>query len=177
MSLFKCHFLNAKVLHTGAIPLRCFSVSSPLLYERRKRPLGPVTARERRHLPFDRKWPINPKDVSPIKEGGKIEICKELGLRIGDMPRAPGWFDKEGGFHFDEDMVPDFVVPDLTNFKLKPYVSYNVEEINQSEFTAKNLFDECYAKKLVEDFQEGKIDATTVEEKKEELLQTPAVNK
>ena len=34
---------------------------------------------------------------------------------------------------------------------------YNAPEINQSKFTAKDLFDSCYADEIEEKFREGKI--------------------
>jgi large subunit ribosomal protein L41 len=43
--------------------------------------------------------------------------------------------------------------------QLKPYVSYRAPEVVQSEFTSQDLFDAVYAKKIVADFKEGKLDA------------------
>ena len=43
-------------------------------------------------------------------------------------------------------------------FQLKPYVSYRVADVVQSEFTAKDLFDAVYSEKIVEDFKNGKLD-------------------
>jgi Mitochondrial ribosomal protein L27 len=45
--------------------------------------------------------------------------------------------------------------------QLKPYVSYRVPDITQSQFTARDLFDATYAKPIVEDFTAGKIDNET----------------
>ena len=33
-----------------------------------------------KHIPFDKRYPINPKDVAPTKLGGKIELCRTIGL-------------------------------------------------------------------------------------------------
>ncbi|PSN42105.1 39S ribosomal protein L41 [Blattella germanica] len=55
------------------------------------------------------------------------------------------------------EMVPELVVPDLTDFKLKPYVSYRVADVVQSTFTPKDLFDAVYSEKIVNDFEKGKI--------------------
>ena len=50
------------------------------------------------------------------------------------------------------------VVPDLTGFRLKPYVSYRTKEISQEQFTAKDLFNVVYGKKILKDYKEGKLD-------------------
>ena len=50
------------------------------------------------------------------------------------------------------------VVPDLTAFRLKPYVSYRTKEIAQEQFAAKDLFNVVYGKKILKDFKEGKLD-------------------
>ncbi|XP_014677885.1 PREDICTED: uncharacterized protein LOC106817709 [Priapulus caudatus] len=57
-----------------------------------------------------------------------------------------------------KDAVPDIVVPNLTKFALKPYVSYRVPDVTQSEFTSKDLFDTVYARKVIEDFEAGNIE-------------------
>ncbi|KAF0762594.1 39S ribosomal protein L41, mitochondrial [Aphis craccivora] len=53
--------------------------------------------------------------------------------------------------------IPDIIVPDLDDFNLKPYVSYRAPEITQSEFTAKDLFNAVYRKKIVDDFKNNKL--------------------
>lgn len=40
---------------------------------------------------------------------------------------------------------------------MKPYVSYRVPEITQSEFTAQNLFDAVYRQKIIDDFKNKKL--------------------
>lgn len=50
------------------------------------------------------------------------------------------------------------VVPDLTDFKLKPYVSYRTKEIAQEPFTAKDLFNVVYGRKILKDYKDGKLD-------------------
>jgi len=34
----------------------------------------------------------------------------------GIAPQVPGYYDKKGRFVFIPEMVPEFIVPDLTNF-------------------------------------------------------------
>ena len=36
-------------------------------------------------------------------------------------------------------MIPELIVPDLYDCKLKPYVSYKTKEINQEELTSRYL--------------------------------------
>uniref|UniRef100_A0A131XFC1 Putative 39s ribosomal protein l41 mitochondrial n=1 Tax=Hyalomma excavatum TaxID=257692 RepID=A0A131XFC1_9ACAR len=56
------------------------------------------------------------------------------------------------------EMVPELVVPDLTDCKLLPYVSYRAPEVCQGPFTARDLFDAVYSEAVAKDFQEGKED-------------------
>lgn len=56
-------------------------------------------------------------------------------------------------------MIPELIVPDLTDFQLKPYVSHRCNGIDQSEFTAKQLFEAVYSKKISDDFNDNKLDA------------------
>ena len=42
--------------------------------------------------------------------------------------------------------------------QLKPYVSYKVTDITQTEFTAKDLFDAIYGRELVKKCHDGKVD-------------------
>lgn len=53
--------------------------------------------------------------------------------------------------------IPQLIVPDLTGFKLKPYVSYKTTEVSNSEFTSHELFNAIYAKKIIEDFKNDNL--------------------
>ncbi len=44
------------------------------------------------------------------------------------------------------------------SFQLKPYVSYSVPDIQQSEITAKDIFNSVYAKDVVDKYRKGKVD-------------------
>ncbi|CAK9303273.1 unnamed protein product [Gordionus sp. m RMFG-2023] len=70
--------------------------------------------------------------------------------------------NKQGIFNIYKEAIPELVVPDLTNFKLKPYVSYRVRDVVQKEITPRDLFDACYAKeytdKCLELFKAGDIE-------------------
>ncbi|KFV49263.1 hypothetical protein N328_09614, partial [Gavia stellata] len=53
-----------------------------------------------------------------------------------------------------KEMVPQFVVPDLEGFKLKPYVSYRAPEGSEPPMTAKQLFTEVVAPRIEKDVKE-----------------------
>lgn len=71
------------------------------------------------------------------------------------------------------EMIPELIVPDLTNCDLKPYVSYKATDVIQSEFTSQQLFDAVYSKKIFADFKQGKLDedGNPLEPSPEERLQ------
>ncbi|KAJ1522789.1 hypothetical protein ONE63_001945 [Megalurothrips usitatus] len=73
--------------------------------------------------------------------------------------REPGYWDKDHNLVVVPEMVPEIIVPDLTGFPLKPYVSYRVPDKEEPQFTARDLFYCVYADKMEADFKEGKLDA------------------
>lgn len=73
--------------------------------------------------------------------------------------RDPGYTNEKGQFITVPEMVPELIVPDLTGFPLMPYVSHRASGIEQSEFTAKQLFESVYSKKISDDFKDNKLDA------------------
>lgn len=56
--------------------------------------------------------------------------------------------------------------------QLKPYVSYRVKDVVQSEFTPEDLFLSVYSSKITEDLKNGKLDenGNPSEPSPEELL-------
>lgn len=56
------------------------------------------------------------------------------------------------------EMIPELIVPSLEGFTLKPYVSYKVEMFTEPQFTAQDLFDAVYSKKIEEDFANNQLD-------------------
>uniref|UniRef100_A0A3Q3IFG5 Mitochondrial ribosomal protein L41 n=1 Tax=Monopterus albus TaxID=43700 RepID=A0A3Q3IFG5_MONAL len=52
-------------------------------------------------------------------------------------------------------MIPEFVVPNLEGFKLKPYVSYRSPRGTEPPLTAQRLFTEVVAPQIKKDFEEG----------------------
>lgn len=83
-------------------------------------------------------------------------VCRDtMGIRY------PGyWFKKK--FVYVKEMEPELVVPDLTDFELKPYVSYRTEDVNTKPLTAKDIFDEVYASKIEVAFKDNNIDTFEV---------------
>ncbi|XP_053200483.1 39S ribosomal protein L41, mitochondrial-like [Panonychus citri] len=68
--------------------------------------------------------------------------------------RWPGyWFKRK--FVYVKEMEPELVVPNLDNFNLKPYVSYKTPTINNSAFTAEDLFKVSYGNSIIEAYMNG----------------------
>ncbi|KAL3274692.1 hypothetical protein HHI36_016070 [Cryptolaemus montrouzieri] len=70
--------------------------------------------------------------------------------------RNTGYVDGDK-FIMVPEMVPELIVPNLSDCQLKPYVSYRAPDIKQGEFTAEDLFNVVYAPKIAKDFQEEKL--------------------
>ncbi|XP_045774820.1 39S ribosomal protein L41, mitochondrial [Maniola jurtina] len=117
------------------------------------------------------------KFVLANKRGSRIHKQQQMG------PKAELEVDKRGvrdvGYYLNgrfvkvPEMIPELIVPDLKDCDLKPYVSYKAKDVVQSEFTAQQLFDAVYSKKIVTDFKQGKLDADgqALEPSEEEKLQ------
>ncbi|XP_077571329.1 large ribosomal subunit protein mL41-like [Stigmatopora nigra] len=60
-------------------------------------------------------------------------------------------------------MIPEFVVPNLDGFQLKPYVSYRCPEGTEPPVTAERLFAEVVAPQIKKDFDEGIFDKDNLE--------------
>ncbi|KAJ0019809.1 hypothetical protein NQD34_007378 [Periophthalmus magnuspinnatus] len=53
------------------------------------------------------------------------------------------------------EMIPEFVVPNLEEFKLRPYVSYRAPRGTEPPLSAQSLFDEAVAPQIKKDFESG----------------------
>ncbi|KAF6152120.1 hypothetical protein GIB67_031442 [Kingdonia uniflora] len=53
----------------------------------------------------------------------------------GKNCKSTGFFTRKGGYVVMEEKLPKYVVPDLTDFKLKAYVSQCPREANNTEAT------------------------------------------
>ncbi|KAJ8950987.1 hypothetical protein NQ318_006371 [Aromia moschata] len=91
---------------------------------------------------FKQQQQENPDPDVPIHKRG----VRDVGYKEGDK------------FIVIPEKIPELIVPDLTECKLKPYVSYRAPDVVQSEFTAQDLFNVIYAPKIAKDFEEGNLD-------------------
>lgn len=55
------------------------------------------------------------------------------GYYKGKNCKPTGFHTRKGGYVVLQEKLPNYVVPDLTDFKLKPYVSQCPLEVNASE--------------------------------------------
>ncbi|NXS12310.1 RM41 protein, partial [Neodrepanis coruscans] len=76
----------------------------------------------------------------------------------GRGARRPGVLTSNKKFVLLREMVPEFVVPDLTGFKLRPYVSYRAPEGSEPPATARQLFDQLVAPHIEKDVKDGAFD-------------------
>ncbi|XP_003911050.1 39S ribosomal protein L41, mitochondrial [Papio anubis] len=83
--------------------------------------------------------------------------------RKGRGAKGIGFLTSGGRFVQIKEMVPEFVVPDLTGFKLKPYVNYRAPEGEETPLTAAQLFSEAVAPLIVQDFKDGTFDPDNLE--------------
>ncbi|CAF1555709.1 unnamed protein product [Rotaria magnacalcarata] len=117
---------------------------------------NPIPHRDR--VPVWSRLQLTTKMASEHKPGGhKLWHAMYMAHRGVQMP---GYFDHQTAkFVYVEEMEPELVVPDLTDFKLKPYVSYDVTDIKQGQFLARDLFNATYAKSIADEFKRGQIKA------------------
>ncbi|NWU11465.1 RM41 protein, partial [Cephalopterus ornatus] len=81
----------------------------------------------------------------------------------GRGAKRPGVLTSNKKFLLVKEMVPEFVVPDLTGFKLRPYVSYRAPEGSEPPATARQLFDELVAPHIEKDVKDGTFDPDNLE--------------
>ena len=91
------------------------------------------------------------------KHRREIQLGKHKGMQFYDYGVKKDYIEHRAGIEHVPEMTPELIVPDLKGFKLKPYVSYRVNDIYQDEFTSKDLFNVIYGKKIMEDFKKGKL--------------------
>lgn len=136
---------------------RCISTTSALASKKNFRKFyipsevrGTKQFRERQKS--DNPYPLIPLETYGVRETFTRD---EYGNKI-DVP----------------EMIPDMIVPDLTDFKLKPYVSYRTSEFTQTEFTAEDLFNAVYSNKIVDDWNKKQLneDGTSKQPSEDEQL-------
>ncbi|XP_052062605.1 39S ribosomal protein L41, mitochondrial-like [Mytilus californianus] len=129
------------------ISSRNFSSGGCLCSYRRKQDLQP----------FDPKFPITGKHVNETRKGGSKIMAEKLALHV---VQPTGYVDRKTyRFKNKKEMIPEFIVPDLTDFKLGPYVPYKSPSIESEASTPEQLFEALYVDKVLEEFKEGKITA------------------
>merc|ERR1712055_48784 len=62
-----------------------------------------------------------------------------------------------------QEMIPQFVAPNLEGFKLKPYVSYRAPRGTEPPLTVEGLFNEAVAPQIKKDLEEGTLDLNQLE--------------
>ncbi|XP_050442126.1 39S ribosomal protein L41, mitochondrial [Adelges cooleyi] len=105
---------------------------------------------------FQERQKRRPEKDLKITDYGIRETTIKVGNRLVTIPEK----------------IPDIIVPNLDDCELKPYVSYRVPEVTQSEFTAQDLFNAVYRKKIINDFKENKLkeNGDPIEPSEDELL-------
>ncbi|NXU50474.1 RM41 protein, partial [Turnix velox] len=81
----------------------------------------------------------------------------------GRGAKRPGVYLAGKKFIRIQEMVPEFIVPNLEGFKLKPYVSYRAPRGPDLPMTAKQLFTEVVAPHIEKDVKEGTFDPNNLE--------------
>lgn len=74
-----------------------------------------------------------------------------------------GFVISNGKFRLVPAMVPRLVVPDLSGFKLKPYVSYRAPAGSEPPLDARRLFRETVAGRIEQDVREGRYSPDQLE--------------
>lgn len=114
----------------------------------------------------------------PNKRGTRLFKEAQLKKPHPDIPidkrgaRDVGMLNTKGVFQVIPEKIPQLIVPDLEGCQLKPYVSYRADDIKQSEFTPEDLFNAVYGRKMVEDWNNKKLneDGTSKEPSEEETM-------
>lgn len=147
-------YLSIHLTHVGKVLLLCWGTSTRAMAS-----VSFVIIRnfsssfcmqgKKTRFPFDYRFEVTGKHANrkkPKHEQTQKLIAKHLVQPNGVINK------KTGKFVLIKEMIPEFIVPDLTDCDLKPYVSYKVPDVSQAPLTAKDLFDACYAKKIIEEF-------------------------
>ena len=95
------------------------------------------------------------------KQGYKGELKIQERERLSDRPF--GQHTTKGKFRFNIEKVPFYNVPDITGFKLKPYVPHITPKISDEKYVEKQvLIDSKLLERIeqqIEDSSKGKLEA------------------
>lgn len=113
----------------------------------------------------------NKRGTRAFKEKQRTDPHPEIPIDKRGV-RDTGFIDNKGRYLEVPERIPEMIVPDLTGFQLKAYVSYRAPRITQSEFTAEDLFNSVYAQKIVDDWNKKQLneDGTSKNPSKEESM-------
>lgn len=105
---------------------------------------------------FHKAREAGPNPELPIHKRGVKAVGYQSGTKFIQVP----------------EMVPEIIVPDLKDCNLKPYVTYESENVFQSEFTAQDLFNAVYLNKIVDDYHNKQLapDGQSLNPSEEEKL-------
>ena len=81
----------------------------------------------------------------------------------GRGARPAGRLTCSGKFVPVREMIPEFVVPSLQGFNLKPYVSYRAPGGTEPALTTEMLFNQTVAPHIKRDIEEGTFDKNNLE--------------
>lgn len=134
---------------------RCISTTTSLAGKKNFRKFYLPNQRGTRS--FRERQKTNPNPYIPIETYGvrRTTMADEFG-NVVDVP----------------EMIPEFIVPDLKDFPLKPYVSYRATPFTQGEFTPEDLFGAVYSQKIVDDWNKKQLneDGSPKNPSEDELL-------
>lgn len=65
--------------------------------------------------------------------------------------------DDHGNTVVVPELIPEMIVPDLSDFDLKPYVSYRTKQFTQTRFTPEDLFYAVYSEKIIDDWNKKQL--------------------
>ncbi|XP_076021306.1 large ribosomal subunit protein mL41 [Genypterus blacodes] len=94
------------------------------------------------------------------------EFTSKRGSRThnkGRGARPTGLKLSSGKFVSVQAMIPEFIVPDLEGFKLKPYVSYRCPKGTEPPLTVESVFAEAVAPQISKDYEAGTFNKDQLE--------------
>ncbi|XP_064210520.1 large ribosomal subunit protein mL41 isoform X2 [Anguilla rostrata] len=84
-------------------------------------------------------------------------------MNRGGPARPTGVLTSSRKFVRIREMVPEFVVPSLEGFKLKPYVSYRTPDGTEPALTPEALFSQAVAPQIKKDIENGTFNPDQLE--------------
>ncbi|GAV02381.1 hypothetical protein RvY_12955 [Ramazzottius varieornatus] len=148
------HLRPSSILFRHVAKSPCCSVTefstSASVFGLRKSRKGPKTTKD---IPWHQQHYFYDKMEHEYPEGLHGRGVRPIGYRDPTTRK----------FHVVPEMIPELVVPDLTDFKLKPYVSYKVPDTVEAPMSARDLFDAVYGRRIKDEFDDGKLEAEVKE--------------